>query len=587
MTGNRMKKMSASILAAVMVAGFAAPAAGFAQGGDLEEDEGYITVNKTSGQPETGLTYSMAQIFTAQIDADTGKASGIDWANNDVKTAVCAAIEEHAGNWTAEDQTADPSHVAGQPKKPASSIASAQQAAEYIIANITGTDSTTVVAEDSLGDIMARKIAAASVPTTDLTPGVKAKADEGYVLVFTKAPTTGATSGTSPIFAVINHDEEVEVDEKTSVPTVSKGVKETGESTYKTTVDTEIGESADYLVTGSLPSNYAEFSTYSYKLTDSMVNLALVTAGDSFAESDITVKYGETYNGAQALAADKFEASCSEGTLVVNFGDLKTNVPSADKDTKFFVEYQGVLLPTASIGAAGAANENTAYIEYTRDPLVGGTGTTKEAKTRTYTYELDMVKVDSQDASVKLDGVEFTIGGVKVKSDGASPTAAGSYIVCDDNDPAATDTVVTDTNGKIVIKGLDADSYTLKEKKVKDEYQIDESTFTVAITSALKADGTYDPLNDQEANPDTGAAAYTATFKGSISGGSIAANRRISAVDAATGKVEAEIKNVLKQNALPATGQAGIVLSIAGGIVLIAAGVIIGVRRTRSNKEEE
>lgn len=579
-------KASVAVLAAAMALGMGLPTASFAQGGndpELAANKGYITVSKVSGQPST-VTYSMVQIFTADV-SDAGQASSIAWANNDVRDAVRGAIQTHAGNWTAEDQTADPTHIAGQPKMPAADI-SAQEAAEYIIANITGTDSTSVLPYSSFGDSLARAIAASSATKVDLTAGTQAQADEGYVLVYSKSPTTGTVSGTSPIFAVINHAVSVSINEKTSVPTVSKGVKESGDSTYTASVDTEIGEVSDYMVTGTLPSNYAEFATYSYTLTDTMTNIGLVTAGNSFAESDVTVKYGASFEAGTAVSAENFVASYESGVLTVAFDDLKTAIPAATKDTKIFVAYQGKLLDTASMGASGSGNSNSATIEYSRDPLASGTGETVPAETDVYTYELDISKVDSNDTNTKIAGVSFTIGAT-VKPDGALPAAAGSYVVCPANDPAATTTVTTDSNGSIVIKGLDAGSYTIQESAVPDEYELDSTTYTVQITSALKNDGTYDSQNDSEGDPGTGEGAYTATFRGAISGGTNTANRSITSVDAATGTVGAQIRNTLKQNALPATGQAGIILSVAGGIILIAAGVIVGIRRTRSNKEEE
>ena len=64
----------------------------------------------------------------------------------------------------------------------------------------------------------------------------------------------------------------------------------------------------------------------------------------------------------------------------------------------------------AEIGLPG--NPNKVYLEFSNNPNSGGegdTGKTPEDKVIVFTYELDVTKVDGEDADTKLKDAEFKL----------------------------------------------------------------------------------------------------------------------------------------------------------------------------------
>lgn len=548
---TRMGKVGAIGLALVLSTAALAPMA-FA---DPTWETGNITVkpagssaSNTTGDQPAGYQYKMAQIFKAQVD--NGKAANLTWSSTAMKTAVEGAISAWA--------QANASEYTGTTE---------QDAADFIIANIQGTTSATILEDDSFGMALAKAVDDVSGAVT-VTPWTKTSTDEGWVLVYTD-PASIASGGaaTSPIFALIEKDADVDINEKTTVPTANKQVKAAGDNSYASAVDAMIGEQEDFLITGTVPTNIASYNPYSYVIEDTMTGLELnLGANNTFEKADITVKFGDSFDSATAVPAAAYSATYNSGALTVTFTDLNTIDGVAGK--KIFVAYQAALTADAVIGAAG--NPNSCSISYSRNPLGEGSGTTTTTTTKSHTYQAEITKKDKDNDTV-IPNVTFAL----TKSDGTTPVyvtgSAGSYTVTADS--AAGNSVTTDASGKILIKGLDAGSYKLTETAVPDQFVLDANAFTITITSAI-SEGAYDSTET--------AGSTTGTFAVAVSGGAAADRSAVTAVSAANGKGEITIKNVLKSNDMPQTGMAGIAGVVIIGVVLIGSGIVIAIRRGRS-----
>lgn len=213
--------VTAGLTAALSFGGVMAPVTmAFAEGAAT----GSVTIKNANNNVTDFKGY---KIFDANVVKDeNGKTlvSNITWANEKVEAAVKGVITEI---------------------EPSANIATAQDAAEWIKGHVTGTDEEFRVASESA----AYKIAAAVSAVTNLddssdytttSNGVANNLSHGYWLFVTDASTvTGVEAATAPIFTVVG-DEAVKINEKTSIPTVNKEVKENG--TWGNVSDSQIGE---------------------------------------------------------------------------------------------------------------------------------------------------------------------------------------------------------------------------------------------------------------------------------------------------------------------------------------------------------
>ena len=125
-----------------------------------------------------------------------------------------------------------------------------------------------------------------------------------------------------------------------------------------------------------------------------------------------TLSAGLTYNNDAAVyivngstktsVTDKFTVSYQGTSLTVTCDDVKA-IDGVTKDSKIIVEYTAKLNENAVIGNSG--NPNEVYLEFSNKPDASGTGDTDNTgktpvdKVVVFTYELDTVKIDGEDAS--------------------------------------------------------------------------------------------------------------------------------------------------------------------------------------------
>ena len=140
----------------------------------------------------------------------------------------------------------------------------AQDAADWITSNVTGTDETTRVDSNHI----AYKIAAAVDDLTDkttTTDRVASGLSHGYWLFVTDPATIGeGEAGTSPIFTVVG-DTPVEVNEKTGIPTVEKKIVSDADNKECDAADSQIGQDVTYNLYGTVAENFDKYNTYYYQ----------------------------------------------------------------------------------------------------------------------------------------------------------------------------------------------------------------------------------------------------------------------------------------------------------------------------------
>lgn len=574
--------VTAGLTAALSFGGVMAPVAmAFADGGSTVPANS-IKINPSKGN-ETNK-YKAYQIFKANVvDEKDGKVvSNVDWASGKAEQVVLGYLKTVTGSGITDSSTA-------------------QNVVDYLSKCTSGTGSTTAITNDNLFNGLAKEVE----KSVDQTKGSFGAGDvftptdgegnvsQGYYLFVTDATsiagddTKDTSTATSPIFAIVGA-RGVTVDEKTSIPTVSKAVMDDKDQSWETgakgdpnkAADSAMDDWVDYKLVGTVASNIDTYSDYNYRFTDKLPNSMTPKFVDDNENNvpDVTVKIGnQTVKNDDEHGYTKNFSNTNE--LTVNFKNLKDCVDvkgapiTVNADSKVTVEYKAKLdsskifdsnniIKDEFEGLIGKAQTNTVELTYSNNPhIIDGVGTTVEHSAYDYTYGIDVIKVGSDNETKGLEGVEFTLqenGDTSnfIKADGTKTA---------DSEQAK---LKTDADGKINVVGLDEGTYTLTEVTPAPGYNNSASngvTFTIA-RGTLNQDGS-------EVTPNVNSANVTAA-DGVVKANSAAVS---------TGKLSFTIVDKKGSN-LPLTGLNGVTFTwIAGGAVLC-----IGVAHLiRSRKRDE
>ncbi len=614
---RRTRKIVASLVASAVLAttlavGGTAPNTAWAAG-ENGTGKGVVTIARSEGNTATG--YEAIKIFSADV-TNTGidtepkcVAEGLTWASDRVKTAVLAAIQEYC---TAHSITYN-----------ATTYEDPQNAADFMVTYINGSDYKAIVTPDSFANVLANKLAGAviedhTVTAEQLSAGVQKELTEGYYLVIstpTELGTATSASATSPILMLLAQGQNLTITEKVTVPTIKKTVVEDSSPEVETSfADAQVGQELQFTLTGTVAGNVAGFEHYLYKFTDVLPKgMDLKKAGTNVAITDVVVKVDNTksttntkatYTITEGYTVDYVTNSpAGTKTLTVEFADLKvstvkgktsadaqaTTVP-IDSSSVVTVTYTAKLNAEAVTGLTHG-NENSATLTYYTYPNREDEGTTTPAIAKVYEFALKLKKVDKSheldanaSTNTNLAGAKFTIQATATDEGTANN---GKYLKTDGTfgvttQPAATDTnyvFTTGSDGSFTVKGIDAGTYVLHEVTPPTDYKAlaadltltltvnkDSSTLEPASVSTTLSGGEGDGVNttqDQTAPPNKGTRA---------------------SYDASTGTVTVIATNQ-KQEQLPVTGLPGITMVyVVGGVILVASLAVI-VRRRVTEKE--
>lgn len=399
---------------------------------------------------------------------------------------------------------------------------------------------------------------------------------QGYYLI---VQTTAANDAGKTMSAVIVNtagQAGVTVSPKKDTVTVSKKVQENMDGVnnpafkdnWGTAADYNIGDYVPFQLTGTLPTDYADYSSYKYIFHDT-ASAGLTFVNDAAhpvkvyavnGSNKVELKVDAT-NGYQVLTND---ISTGE-TFNVKFADLKkaqgANTDATvniDKDTKIVVEYYAQLNTSAVLGANG--NPNEVYLEFSNNKYGEGTGKTENHKVTVFTFKLEVTKYGKTDSDKEaLKGAGFTL----YKTTNANP-ADGDYTQVGEE--------VKNLNGNVFdFTGLDSGFYKIVETTTPKGYNtIDPITFTVTAT--------YNYTDEP--------GALTNLTVTNVKVGGVDSSSQTFTVDKATGNAgSAQIKTDVVDtpgSKLPSTGGMGTVLLYVAGIavfVLAGATLVMALRR--------
>lgn len=396
-------------------------------------------------------------------------------------------------------------------------------------------------------------------------------AQDGYYVIEETEVADGGTM-TAHLLGVYDASAGAEITVKSEMPTFQKKIKDTNDSgtedgstngVWQDSADYDIGDDVPFQLTATLPNDYATYEQYKLVFHD---NLQDSVYGDAenikvyYQKGDTKVDITDFTSATPNTADAKFAATHEDTTcnLEVTIANLKELVTNAEAGGTVVVEYTAKLKDTAKLGTPG--NWNSGYLEYSNNPYHTGEGDTTSKTTEdmvvAFTYQLSVDKVDGSGNA--LEGAGFTLYKWDTTVEGEDKyVAVGSEIKG----------VTT-----FEFKGVDAGKYKLVESTVPNGYnQAAALEFVVSATHDENADApTLIDLTVANNNGESMVATE-------LSAGMFT-------VDMSTGALATKIVNN-SGSELPSTGGIGTtIFYVAGGALVVGAGVLLVSKKRMSNK---
>lgn len=497
-----------------------------------EASKGTLTVNNTV----EGKTLDLYQIFTATKNGEN------------VAYTLNSAYEGFFKNNT---------RIPGSESLTGEALS--EKAYEYVKTQV-GEDGKngTGFAKEILGWILANADTVAAThttaPTTAGTTVIRDLAYGYYVVYPLGATDTSAAPGeqdyTSVASLVSVTDPTVTINMKSNYPTVVKKVND------KNADDVNIGDEVTYTLTSKVP-DMTGYTSYVFNFKDTL------SAGLTFKEiTSVTVGSGENVQNVTAGTGDNTYTLTQDGqniTITMN-NFLASNANKAGQEIK--VTYTATLNKDAVTGFD--PNTNKATVEYSNKPGTDDKGESEPSKVDVHTFNFTIFKYYLKGADkTGLANAEFELYKANEAGDAADENAKinivdegnGVYRQATADEAKVTGftsaKIVSDDDGKVLVKGLDAGSYYLRETKAPEGYN--------KLLSDIKVE--IKPVYDKTTGKLT---SYSVdyTYNGKTTNGAAITNKTDSPEVAVENKTGAQ---------LPSTGSKGALMVTLAGIVLFGA----------------
>lgn len=459
----------------------------------------------------------------------------------------------------------------------------------------------TAVGNGAISQEMAAKIAAkATTPigaADTLTGTTWTKASQAPGLYMVQAASTGDTIY-NPVFVAVqadgangelalpaNYDGNGQA--KKTGTSIDKKAKSQGASDWDEWTTEDVGDIIDFKIETLVPVYNATYTNPIFKVSDTMTSGLTRAIGESGALGGITVKVGDTALTEGAENDYTIDSNTATG-FVISF--TKKYLTGITTNQTVVITYQAKITAEAK---TVNPEENTAKIEYSRNPSDENDHGTKEDKTTHYTFDIDggvtgnENYTSSEIIKVAVDEAGNPILEEKTYSNTTKhhPLAGAEFKLYTNeacttpytNSTITAETVFTSSDmGLLNIKGLDEGTYWLKETKAVDGYmlittpvkfEIDAEYETVQATATCNAYKVLKSYTVKVNNTTTSTYTWDNGTKAVALSGGVA------------GDNSTEVENP-KGVSLPSTGGIGTtIFYILGGLLVVGAAVILVARR--------
>ena len=336
---------------------------------------------------------------------------------------------------------------------------------------------------------------------------------------------------------------------KSNYPTVVKKVND------KNADDVNIGDEVTYTLTSKVP-DMTGYTSYVFNFKDTL------STGLTFKGiTSVTVGSGENVQNVTAGTGDNtYTLTQDRQKITITMNNfLASNENKAGQEIK--VTYTATLNKDAVTGFN--PNTNKATVEYSNKPGTDNKGESEPSIVDVHTFNFTIFKYylknqNNKDDKTGLANAEFELykandevvgGKVNIKK-----VEDGEYRVATSEEATAggfkSDVIVSGNNGKVLVKGLDAGTYYLRETKAPEGYNKLLSDIKVEIKA------NYDSATNKLTN-------YTVTYTYNNVTNSSTSN-------SAETSPEVPVENKTGAQ-LPSTGSKGALMVTLAGIVLFGA----------------
>ena len=541
-----------------------------------EASKGTLTVNNTV----EGKTLDLYQIFTATKNEAGNVAYTLNSAYegffqskiSGASTLTGEALSEKAYNYVKDQVGTDGSNGAAFAKdildwilKNATTVATTHTTANttadttvinnldygyYVVYPLGATDTSTAPGNEKV------KSVASLVSVTGIDATVNMKSN--YPTVDKKIIPAQSGSGIT-IGAIVNgnwegnHQMELD-DENESEDTIAPH----GATDEKKVGDFGIGDTVTYQLTSKVP-DMTGYNSYTFKFSDTL------SKGLDLKEV-LSVKVGNTTLTAKKSGTNTYALAYDQAkrTLTVTLNDFYNSYKNRTGDT-ITVVYTATLNKDAVIGMN--PNTNKAVVEYSNNPKSDGTGKSEPSIVDVHTFDFTIYKYYLKDQNNKEDKTALAKAEFELYKGNTEGTAAdeqakvnivdegeGVYRQATADEAKATGftsaKIVSDADGKVLVKGLDAGTYYLRETKAPEGYNKLLSDIKVEIKATYGEDGKLVSYK------------VDYTYNGTTTPGTAITTKDNSPEVAVENKTGAQ---------LPSTGSKGALMVTLAGIVLFGA----------------
>ena len=491
-----------------------------------EAPKGTLTVNNTVA----GKTLDLYQIFTATKNAAGNVAYTLNTEYegffqskiSGASTLTGEALSEKAYAYVQDQVGTDGSNGAAFAKDIMGWILGNTETVEATHTTATTTDTTTVINNLDYGYYVVYPLGATDTST---------------------APGNEAVKSVASLVSVTGTDATVNM--KSNYPTVVKKVND------KIADDVNIGDTVTYTLTSKVP-DMTGYTTYVFNFKDTLSTgltfkeITSVTVGNTTLTK---VEAGQEANDTYTLTQD------GQNITITMNNFLASNANKAGQEIK--VTYTATLNKDAVTGFN--PNTNKATVEYSNKPGTDEKGESEPSKVDVHTFDFTIFKYYLKGADkTGLAKAEFELykanGEVAGDKVNIKKVTDGEYRVATPEEATAegfkSDVIVSGTDGKVLVKGLDAGTYYLRETKAPEGYNKLLSDIKVEIKATYGENGKL--------------VSYTVdyTYNGNKTTGTAITDKDNSPEVAVENKTGAQ---------LPSTGSKGALMVTLAGIVLFGA----------------
>ena len=535
-----------------------------------EAPKGTLTVNNTVA----GKTLDLYQIFTATKNEAGNVAYTLNSAYegffqskiSGASTLTGEALSEKAYNYVKDQVGTDGSNGAAFAKdildwilKNATTVATTHTTANttadttvinnldygyYVVYPLGATDTSTAPGNEKVKSVASL----VSVTGIDATVNMKSNYPTVDKKIIPAQSGSGITVG-AIVDASWDGSHQMELDDENNPEDT---IAPHSESDEKKAGDFGIGDTVTYQLTSKVP-DMTGYNSYTFKFSDTLSKGLDLKEVLSVKVGNTTLTAKSTGANTYALAYDK-----SNRTLTVTLNDFYNSYKNRTGDT-ITVVYTATLNRDAVIGMN--PNTNKAVVEYSNNPKSDGTGKSEPSIVDVHTFDFTIFKYYLKDETqTGLANAEFELYKANEAGDAADTNAKinivdegnGVYRQATADEAKATGftsaKIVSDADGKVLVKGLDAGTYYLRETKAPEGYN--------KLLSDIKVE--IKPVYDETTGKLT---SYSVdyTYNGKTTNGAAITNKTDSPEVAVENKTGAQ---------LPSTGSKGALMVTLAGIVL-------------------